>query len=200
MGCWTDFDSLVSKYRSDYDDGDLMAATLQAAVELGEDIGGFSDRYTTTFDGTYQPYAGFEAARATVPLPIMTGWELTSVHRVRVNGVDIEQTPSSRCMSYSVDCRDIIVLRPLQGREVTISIDYGVSLVAGKVSDSMPDFLFEAYNTLMVWKILYLLCTMKGDHKSAAIYDRNYREAKNKRKARAAGGSARIDARSALWI
>lgn len=200
MGCWSDFGTIVSKYKNDYDDGELAVATLQAAIELGGDVGGFSDSHTTTFNGVNPLYSDCNRPYVAVPLPITPGWELTGIHNVMVNGVDISRLPNGTCMYYDSDCNDILVYYPQYGREPTVRVDFGVGIVAGVIGSDMPDFLFERYQMAMVWKILSLLYTMDADHKNALVYERMYATAKNKKKARSAGGNAKIDARGVLWI
>ena len=202
MGCWQDFGKLVEKYIPDYNDNELAIATLQAAIQLGEDLGGFSDRYTTTLDGTVQQHPSCYARRyVTIAVPIIPGWELTNVNGVSVNGVAIfQQASNPHCISYSVDCNMVDITPPPVGMNATVSIDYSMNIVAGKIGDDMPDFLFEHHNLPMTWKVVALIYTMRKDYQSAGVYEAMYRQSKNKRKARNAGGTAHIDARSALWI
>ena len=202
MGCWSDFAPLIVKYISDFDDNDLAIATLQAAIDYGEDIGGFSDRYTTTLDGTVLQRSNSPCSRyVTVAVPVMPGWELVSVDGVSVNGVGIfQQAASPNCLHYSVDCNMVDIMPPPVGMNPVVSIDYSVTVVAGRIGADMPDFLYEKHNLPMTWKIIELLYAMREDHKAAAIYAQKYRQAKVRRKVRHAAGTATIDARSALWI
>lgn len=202
MGCWSDFGKLIEKYIPDYNDTELAIATLQAAIQFGEDIGGFSDRYTTTLDGSVQQHPGLCSRQyVSVAVPIIPGWELSSVDGVTVNGVSISQRASHpNCIAYSVDCNVVDITPPPIGANAVVSIDYSLNVVAGKIGADMPDFLFENHNLPMTWKIIELIYMMRKDYTSAGIYASMYRQAKNKRKVRNAGGTARIDARSSLWI
>ena len=204
MGCWNDFGKLIEKYIPDYSDTELATATLQAAIQLGEDISGFTDRYTTTLDGSIRERPGsscFSRRFVSVAIPILPGWELMSVNGVVVNGIAIPQNiQHNRCISYKVDCNTVDITPPPAGMQSTVSIDYSVNIVAGVIGSEMPDFLFEHHNLAMTWKIIALIYMMRKDYQSASVYESMYRTAKNKRKVRNAGGTAHIDARDALWI
>lgn len=205
MGCWNDFGSLVGKYIPDYSDTELATATLQAALQLGDDLNGFTDSYTTHEYATEGSAGGAcgcgTLSTATVGLPILPGWELTVVNSVTVNGVPIYRMPAGRrCMRYTVDCNTVSISPPPCGSNATITIGFGVKIVAGLIGSEMPNFLFEKFNTPMTFKIIALILTMRKDFKSASVYEVQYHRTKNQIKARTPAGTATIDARGALWI
>lgn len=203
MTCWQDFGLLVDSYIESYTAAQLSTATLQAALAVGSDLGGFTDHYSTAAEPfTRQPATQCAPRIMKVSLPVGAGWSIGAVFRVKVNGVAIDRrglTMSYRCMRYDVECATVIIDPAPCGNSATVDVDFTVTLDPGATPSTMPDFLFTTYNQVMLWKILEYLFSMQQDHRSAQVYAQRYNTAIKQHRVHRGLGNSHIVGGATLW-
>lgn len=180
MACWTDFSHIIDQHLAEYDPAGLEIATVQAAIELGDAIGGFSDYMETQAapfvrDTTCMVRPAYTIKVAVAPAH---GFRLVGVTAVHMNDTIVPRTDVKHdytCARYSVsDCGTVTIAPVASGITPTVRVDFTAVPEYGKVGSEMPDFLLSKYGIPMKWKILALLT--KG--RASEGFENNYLRAK----------------------
>lgn len=185
MACWTSFSSLVDQHIAEYSPQALELATVMAAQELGQFIGGFTTDYTGVAELT--PAEGCNSARKlAIALPVETGFRFYGVSSVAVNGETIPRDIipyAYTCRRYSVsECGTVTVTPAHHQESPTVTVRYTVIPDVGQVAEEMPEFLLTKYTAPMLWLILKYLSP--DNSKKAAGYEMQYFRAAKSIKAR----------------
>lgn len=191
MACWTDFSHMIDQHLAEYDPYALEIATVQAAIEVGNAVGGFSDSMevsavpylpqTSCALGGITDRPAYTVSVAIAPPP---GFRLFGVSSVSMNGKNVPRQGvrfDYTCARYQLDdCGTITILPVASSVTPTVRVNFTTLPVYGQVTAAMPDFLLGKYNIPMMWKILSLLSKGRASEAFEHNYLRAIRQMKNR--------------------